>query len=140
MGELKDARDKDEAADTSYDEVAKKLAACDSDLEKAEERADTGAQKILELEEELRVVANNLKSLEVAEEKANQREKSYKEQIKALTAKLKQAEARAEFAEKSVQKLQKEVDRLEDELVAEQEKYKAITEELEQTFAEMSGY
>ena len=33
-----------------------------------------------------------------------------------------------------------QVDRLEDELVAEQEKYKSITEELEQTFAEMSGY
>merc|ERR1712184_66521 len=109
-------------------------------LEKAEERADVGETEILELEEELRVVANNLKSLEVAEEKANQREKTYKEQIKTLTAKLKQAEARAEFAEKSVQKLQKEVDRLEDELVAEQEKFKAITEELEQTFAEMSGY
>merc|ERR1712008_556998 len=65
---------------------------------------------------ELRVVANNLKSLEVAEEKANHREKTYKEQIKSLTSKLKQAEARAEFAEKSVLKLQKEVDRLEDEL------------------------
>ena len=95
---------------------------------------------------------------QVAEEKANQREKTYKEQIKTLSSKLKQAEARAEFAEKSVQKLQKEVktffssnisiyffficqvDRLEDELVSEQEKYKAITEELEQTFAEMSGY
>ena len=46
---------------------------------------------------------------QVAEEKANQREKTYKEQIKTLTSKLKQAEARAEFAEKSVQKLQKEV-------------------------------
>ena len=33
-----------------------------------------------------------------------------------------------------------QVDRLEDELMSEQEKYKAITEELEQTFAEMSGY
>ena len=65
--------------------------------------------KILELEEELRVVANNLKSLEVSEEKANQREESYKEQIKTLTAKLKQAVARAEFAERSVQKLQREV-------------------------------
>ena len=88
----------------------------------------------------MRVVANNLKSLEVAEEKSNQREKSYKEQIKTLTAKLKQAEARAEFASKSVEKLMTEVDRLEDELVSEQEKFKAITEELEQTFAEMSGY
>ena len=54
----------------------------------------------MELEEELMVVANNLKSLEVSEEKANQRENSYKEQIKTLTVKLKQAEARAEFAEK----------------------------------------
>merc|ERR1719480_164170 len=83
------------------------------DLERTEERAEVGEIKIVELEEELRVVANNLKSLEVSEEKANQREASNKEQIKTLTAKLKQAEARAEFAEKSVQKLQKEVDRLE---------------------------
>jgi tropomyosin-1 len=138
--DLKEARDKAEAADTQYDVVAKKLATCDGDLEKAEERADVGETKILELEEELKVVANNLRSLEVGEEKANQREKTYKEQIKSLTAKLKQAEARAEFADKSVLKLQKEVDRLEDELVNEQEKFKAITEELEQTFAEMSGY
>merc|ERR1712037_705370 len=94
--ELKEAREKAEAADATYDEVAKKLATCESELEKAEERADVGGTKILEL---------------------------------------KQAEARAEFAEKSVQKLQKEVDRLEDELVSEQEKFKAITEELEQTFA-----
>ena len=49
-------------------------------------------------------------AVQVAEEKANQREKTYKEQIKTLSAKLKQAEARAEFAEKSVLKLQKEVD------------------------------
>merc|ERR1711936_245228 len=74
--DLKEAREKAEAADATYDEVAKKLATCESDLEKAEERADVGETKILELEEELRVVANNLKSLEVAEEKANQREKT----------------------------------------------------------------
>merc|ERR1712214_52362 len=86
------------------DEDEKRITALEKELkearEKAEERADVGETKILELEEELRVVANNLKSLEVAEEKANQREKTYKEQIKTLSAKLKQAEARAEFAEK----------------------------------------
>ena len=84
----------------------------------------------------------------------------YKEEIKRLTVKLKQSETRSEFAERSVLKLQKEVkvfrvleqmevctqtfilqvDRLEDELLGEQEKFKAITEELDQTFAEMSGY
>merc|ERR1719319_279855 len=83
-------------------------------------KADEDEKRITLLEKELKVVANNLKSLEVAEEKANHREKTYKEQIKSLTSKLKQAEARAEFAEKSVLKLQKEVDRLEDELVSEQ--------------------
>merc|ERR1711860_127688 len=51
----------------------------------------TGETKIMELEEELRVVGNNLKSLEVSEEKANQREESYKEQIKTLTSRLRLA-------------------------------------------------
>merc|ERR1712007_152967 len=104
------------------------MADCERALEVSDERASTGEIKIVELEEELRVVANNLKSLEVSEDKANQREQSYKEQIKTLTTKLKQAEARAEFAERSVQKLQKEVDRLEDELVHEKEKFKAISD------------
>merc|ERR1712109_19981 len=138
--EIKAVEEKLEVVGRFKATVAKKLAQCETDLERAEERAENGETKIMELEEELRVVANNLKSLEVSEEKANQREQSYKEQIKTLTAKLKQAEARAEFAEKSVQKLQHEVDRLEDELAGEMEKYKAITEELELTFAEMSGY
>ncbi|KRZ35813.1 Tropomyosin [Trichinella pseudospiralis] len=86
-----------------------------SDLERAEERAEAGENKIVELEEELRVVGNNLKSLEVSEEKALQREDSYEEHIRQLSQRLKEAETRAEFAERSVQKLQKEVDRLEDD-------------------------
>jgi len=57
-----------------------------------------------------------------------------------MTAKLKEAEARAEFAERSVQKLQKEVDRLEDELVHEKEKYKHISDDLDNTFFELTTY
>merc|ERR1711971_1438199 len=79
-------------------------------------------------------------SYQVSEDKANQRGSFYKSEIKRLTTKLKQSETRSEFAERSVVKLQKEVDRLEDELVNEQDKFKAITEELDATFAEMSGY
>ncbi|XP_065572942.1 tropomyosin isoform X11 [Artemia franciscana] len=129
-----------EEADKKYEEVARKMVMLEADLERAEERAEQGEAKIVELEEELRVVGNNLKSLEVSEEKANQREEAYKETIKTLTQRLKQAEARAEFAERSVQKLQKEVDRLEDELVHEKEKYKSISDELDTTFSELSGY
>ena len=58
-------------------------------------------------------LGNSLKSLEVSEEKANQRVEEFKRQLKTLTGKLKQAEDRAEQAEKTVKKLQKEVDRLE---------------------------
>ena len=52
-------------------QVARKLAMVEADLERAEERAETGESKIVELEEELRVVGNNLKSLEVSEEKVS---------------------------------------------------------------------
>merc|ERR1719415_477771 len=54
--QLKDARILAEDTDKKYDEIAKKLITCESDLERAEERADTSEHKIIELEEELRVV------------------------------------------------------------------------------------
>ena len=57
-------------------QVARKLAMVEADLERAEERAETGESKIVELEEELRVVGNNLKSLEVSEEKVGMQIKS----------------------------------------------------------------
>ncbi|XP_031367399.1 tropomyosin alpha-3 chain isoform X21 [Apis dorsata] len=129
-----------EEADKKYEEVARKLAMVEADLERAEERAEAGESKIVELEEELRVVGNNLKSLEVSEEKATQREETFVGQVKILDSQLKEAEARAEFAERSVQKLQKEVDRLEDVVVNERCKYKAIADEMDQTFADLAGY
>ena len=45
-----------EESDIKYDEVARKLAMVEGDLTRAEERAETGESKIIELEEELRVV------------------------------------------------------------------------------------
>jgi len=138
--DLGDAQKRAEEADKLFDEAQKKYQLAEHELELNGERADVSEFKIIELEEELKVVANNLKSLEVSEDKANQRESFYKTEIKRLTIKLKQSETRSEFAERSVVKLQKEVDRLEDELVNEQDKFKAITEELDATFAEMSGY
>merc|ERR1712079_753844 len=78
-----------------------KLSGLADELKKAQHRAEVSEFKIIELEEELKVVANNLKSLEVSEDKANQREAFYKDEIKRLTGKLKQSETRSEFAEKS---------------------------------------
>ena len=44
--ELKDARNSAEDADKKYDEVAKKLQVCETELERAEERAETGETKV----------------------------------------------------------------------------------------------
>ena len=114
--------------------------ATEEDLDRAEIRAEVWEVKALEMEEELKVVANNLKSLEVLEAKSDKREKVDKGEMRHLSAKLKQAESRAEFVERSVTKLEAEVDMLENELVIEQDKLKAIEEEVESTFLELSGY
>ncbi|OON19423.1 hypothetical protein X801_04710 [Opisthorchis viverrini] len=45
--------------------------------------------KIVELEEELRVVGNNMKALEISEQESAQREESYEETIRDLTERLK---------------------------------------------------
>ena len=79
--QLKEAKQMVEESDIKYDEVARKLAMVEGDLERAEERAEAGESKIVDLEEELRVIGENLKALEVAEEKAQQREEEYKKQV-----------------------------------------------------------
>ncbi|CAI9721615.1 Hypothetical predicted protein [Octopus vulgaris] len=123
-----------------YDETVRRLKVVEHELGIAEETSLHNKRKIVELEEELKVVGNNMKSLEISEQEASQREDSYEETIRDLTHRLKEAENRAAEAERTVSKLQKEVDRLEDELLAEKERYKAISDELDQTFAELAGY
>ena len=110
--ELSEAQKRAEEADKQYEEAQKKMHTSEGQLDVNAERADVSEFKIIELEEELKVVANNLKSLEVSEDKANQRESFYKSEIKRLTTKLKQSETRSEFAERSVIKLQKEVSKV----------------------------
>merc|ERR1739844_419719 len=109
----------------------KKLVRLAEELKEAQKQAEDADKMYDETQKKMMETERNL---EVSDERASVGE------IKILTVKLKQSETRSEFAERSVLKLQKEVDRLEDELLGEQEKFKAITEELDQTFAEMSGY
>ncbi|XP_015591172.1 tropomyosin-2 [Cephus cinctus] len=140
MSELKDARLIAEDADAKSDEIARKLQFVEEELEAAEERVKTSEAKIVEREDELFIVQNIVKSLEVSEEKANQRVEDFKVQLKSLKVKLKAAEKRAITAERTVKELLKEVDIKEDELREEKEKYKAICDDLDSTFAELTGY
>merc|ERR1711976_1144351 len=88
-GQVKEAKQMVEESDIKYDEIARKSAMVEGDLQRTEERADTGENTIINLEQELQDIGENLKSLEVAEEKAQQREEEYKRQMKSLFEKLK---------------------------------------------------
>ena len=61
--DLKQVRNKAEEADKQYDEISKKLQITEGELEKAEERGENGEMKIMELEEELKVVIHRFSLL-----------------------------------------------------------------------------
>lgn len=94
--QLKEARNGADESDHKYDEVSRKLADVEDDLERAEERANTGEAKIGELEEELKVVSNNVKSLGVAEEKSLEKQEVFESTISSLTIKLQEVRMRDE--------------------------------------------
>jgi len=127
-------------ADKRYDESARRFAIMEVDLERTEDRADAAETKLAELEEELKVVGNNMKMLEISEQEALSREESYDEQIREMSTRLKEAEERADLGDRTMTKLQKEVDRLSEECNDQKEKYKNISEELEQTLNDLQGY
>merc|ERR1719481_759102 len=128
-----------EEADKKYGEAARKLALLETDLERAEKRVEAGESKIVELQEEVKVVSNNLKSLEACEFQSCKSEESFADQVKDLTSQCKEAEARAEIAERAVQRLQKEVNRLEDKLTEARDKNRKLEDELEAAFRDIQN-
>jgi len=91
------------------------------------------------LEEELKVVGNNMKSLEISESEASAREEAYEETIRDLNERLKDTENKAAEFERQTNKMQKENEALEDELLQAKEKYKCLSDELESTLTDISG-
>merc|ERR1719312_2067776 len=108
-----------------------------ADLDRALLRADNSEDRIVDREHELKVIGDNMKAMEVSEEKAHQREDILKDQIRHLVSRLKDAESRAEYGEMNVQRIHLQIDQLEDELIGQKQKCKAINDELQQTFNDM---
>ena len=99
--------------------------------------ADGTDKKICDIEEELKVVGNNLQVLEVEEEKTLKREEKSQEDIMELVYKLKRSEYRGEQADMHVQRLNVRIDQVEEDLLAEKYKIKKISDEVNQTFDDM---
>ena len=111
--------------------AAKKLALVKVDLERAEEKAKNSESKIVELENELKVVSKSLQ-MSVIQLKEDP-------DAEPITFSNMEAETRAQFAERNAEKLQTEVDRLKDELQAEQERNKNLQEEMEATLQDIQN-
>ncbi|KAM3183018.1 hypothetical protein ACTXT7_011172 [Hymenolepis weldensis] len=71
-------------------------------------------RKILDLEDELRIVGNNMKSLEISEQEAAQREEAYEENIRDLTERLKAASKQKQTYQATLEKLTKQLAEAED--------------------------
>ena len=111
--QLKEAKFMLEESERKYEDISRKLGTMEAELERSNERADVGENKIVSLEEELKVVGQNLQSLEVSEEKAIQREENYQKQMKDLISRLKIAETRDENATMNIGRLNIKIDQIE---------------------------
>jgi len=87
----------------------------------------------------LKVVGNNMKSLEISEQEASQREDSYEETIRDLTQRLKDAEMKAERAEQEVVSLSKTLDKMEKDLETTREKNATLTAEMEECIEQLNN-
>merc|ERR1712079_355589 len=90
-----------------------------------------------DIEEELRVVGQNMQTLEVGEEKTMKREEKLQAEIMDLRNKLKASDYMGEQAEMSIQRLNVRIDQTEEDLLGEKMKIKKISDELNQTFEDM---
>jgi len=125
------------ASESKFDDISRKLATLEADSARGNERADAAEKKIADIEEELKVVGQNMQTLEVGEEKTMQREETLQSEIMELRNKLKASEYLGEQAEMNIQRLNVRIDQTEEDLLGEKMKIKKISDELNQTFEDM---
>jgi len=136
---LKEAKTVLLESERKYEDIARKHTNLETEAQRSNERADLEEKKIQELEEELKVVGNNLQQLEVSEEKAMAREENYQKQLHELMVRLKSAETQAENSEMNIQRLNIRIDQIEDELIHEKLKIKKISDDVDGTFKQMES-
>ncbi len=135
--DVKEAKFMHEDGDKKYVEISRRQGVMEDELKRAMDRAALAEDKNISLEEELRNVGENMKQLEVSEEKALEREEKYKDQIKIVVMRLKEADKRAEYGEMNITKLNIRIDEIEDEIVREKLKMQHVSDELSDTFDDM---
>merc|ERR1712168_1546283 len=106
------------------DEMSRKLGVQEAELKRGLERAELAEKNLKGIEEELEAVGENMKQLEKAAEKAQEREEKLVDKILGLQNKYKVTEARFEYGEMNITKLNQRIDDIEDEIYREKLKVK----------------
>jgi len=130
----REARRLNDDSEAKLEEMSRRLGALQEEYRRTQDRAVLAEETIQGLETELKTVGENMKVLEVSEEKAIQRQERYQSQIHLLLAKLKEAEGRYEYGEMNITKLNHRIDDLEDEICREKTKIKALSDDLNDVF------
>merc|ERR1711974_390770 len=117
------------ASESKFDDISRKLATLEADATRGNERAEVAEKKIMDIEEELKIVGANMQTMK--------REERLQEEILELRYKLKMSEYRGEQAEMNIQRLNVRIDQVEEDLLTEKYKIKKISDDLNQTFEDM---
>uniref|UniRef100_A0A2K6NPF5 Tropomyosin 3 n=1 Tax=Rhinopithecus roxellana TaxID=61622 RepID=A0A2K6NPF5_RHIRO len=123
--QLKEAKHIAEEADRKHEEVTHKLVIIEGDMEGTEEQAELAESCCREMDEQIRLMDQNLK---------------YKceEEVKILTDNLKEAETCAEFDDRSVAKLKKTIEDLEDKVKCTKEEHLCTQRMRDQTLLDLN--
>jgi len=124
-------------SESKFEDISRKLATLEADAARGNEFAEAAEKKISDIEEELKVVGQNLQILEVGEEKTIRREEKSQEEILDLVYKLKRSEYRGEQAEMNIQRLNVRIDQVEADLLGEKYKIKKNSDDLNKVFEDM---
>ena len=109
---MRDAQFTNTESERKYEDISRKMATLEADAQRGNERAEGAEKKLIELEEELKVVGAAMQALEVGEEKSFAREEQLQCEILELRQKLKVAEYRGENEEMNIQRLNVRIDQV----------------------------
>ena len=135
--QLKDAQFVNGESERKYEDISRKMATIETDAVRGNERANAAEKKIMDIEEELRVVGATMQTLEVGEEKSRLREEMLQVQILDLMNKLKASEYRGENADMNIQRINVRIDQTEEDLMQVKLTIKKSSDDLDRIFEDM---
>ena len=135
--QLEEANEVAQTANHKYEDVERKLKIVENDLERIVERAEEYEGKIRTTEDELRGSQEKVREMEHIVADNSDKEDGYENKVKELQEEFKLSDTRAEFSERSVDKLEATIDDLINCLYQEKLNYRAISEKLDTTLNDM---